>query len=162
MKITRGWLLIALPCTLAACGGEEETATLEGGDTASLVTADTGGAMPMMPTTVALQALGGSSVTGQATITHSGAESQVNVQLSGLTPGEHPGHVHAGTCDAIGAVVHPLPSATAGADGSATVSGTIPAAGESFMNGQHVISYHGNADDPMVPVACGQLMAHPM
>ena len=162
MKTNRGWLLIALPLAIAACGGEEETATMEGVDTTSMVNADTGGAMAAMPTTVALQSLGGSNVTGQATVTHSGAESQVNVQLSGLTPGDHPGHIHAGTCDAIGAVVHPLPTATAGEDGSATVNGTVAAAGESFMNGQHVINYHGNAEDPMAPVACGALVAHAM
>ena len=162
MKITRGWLLIALPCALAACGGDDETETMEGADTTAMVTADTGGAMASMPTTVSLMSVGGSTATGQVTVTPAGGGSQVSVQLSGLAPGEHPGHIHTGTCEALGDVVHPLPVVTAGADGSATADTTLAAASESFMDGQHVIAYHGTAENPGAPVACGQLMAHQM
>ena len=163
MKSNRGWLLLALPIALAACGGDEgegDTAVLT--DTATMApaatpAADTG--MGTMPTTLALQAVGTSGASGPATVTPNAAQTQVQVQLTGVTPGAHPGHIHSGTCAAIGPVVHALPEITAGADGTGSAEATVPLDAATIMNGQHLISYHGEGG---APVACGELAAHTM
>ena len=162
MKRNRGWLLLALPIALAACGGEEETDTALLTDTATAArpaesTADP--AMAAMPTTVALQAVGTSGASGQATVTPNAGQTQVQVQLTGATPGPHPGHIHSGTCAAIGPVVHALPEITAGADGSGSAEATVPLDANTVLNGQHLISYHGEGG---APIACGELTAHTM
>lgn len=162
MKSNRGWLLLALPLSLAACGGGEDDSAAEAVDTATVapMASDTAAHdMGAMPTTLALQAVGSSGAMGQATITPNGAQTQVQVQLSGLTPGAHPGHIHEGNCPTPGAVVHPLPEITAGADGSGSAETTLTADATTFLDGKHLISYHGEGG---APVACGDLMAHAM
>ena len=163
MKSNRGWLLLALPLSLAACGGGEgEGDTAEAMDTATAapMMADTSAqAMGAMPTTLALQPVGDSGVTGQATLTPGGAQTQVQVQLTGLTPGAHPGHIHQGTCAAPGSVVQPLPEITAGEDGSGSADGSVAIDATTVMDGQHIIAYHGEGG---APVACGSLMGHVM
>ena len=83
----------------------------------------------------------------------------MQVQLSGLTPGAHPGHIHAGTCEAPGEVVQPLPVITADANGAGTADTTLTLDATTVMDGQHIIAYHG---DGGAPVACGSLMGHAM
>ena len=162
MKTNRGWLLLALPLVLAACGGDEADTAAEGLDTATVATgtADTAAHdMAAMPTTVAMQPVGNSGVTGQATLTPTGAQTQVQVQLTGLTPGAHPGHIHSGTCAAPGPVVQALPEITAGADGSGSADTTLALDPATVMNGQHIIAYHGEGG---APVVCAELTAHAM
>ncbi|MBW3630771.1 MAG: hypothetical protein KY464_15950 [Gemmatimonadetes bacterium] len=163
MKSNRGWLLLALPIALTACGGGEgegDTAAMSDTATAARPAESTSeGAMAAMPTTVALQAVGTSGASGQATLTPNAAQTQVQVQLTGVTPGAHPGHIHSGTCAAMGAPVHPLPDITAGADGSGTAETTLPIDATTVMDGQHLISYHG---DGGAPIVCGELTAHTM
>lgn len=163
MKTNRGWLLLALPLTLAACGGDDEVdTTLEGIDTATVATATTDTAahdMAAMPMTVAMQPVGNSGVTGQATLTPSGTQTQVQVQVTGLTPGAHPGHIHTGNCAAPGPVVQPLPEITAGADGSGSANTTLALDHATLMNGQHMIGYHGEGG---AVVVCAELTPHTM
>lgn len=162
MKRTRSWLLLALPCVLAACASEAEDATVaEGGDTVSATMMDTAGAAAM-PMAVALQAVGGSTASGQATLTPAGGQTQLSVQLSGVSPGEHAGHIHQGTCEALGAVVQPLPSITAAEDGTGAADTTVAFDAHALADGQHVLNYHGTAEDPGAPVACGVLASHMM
>jgi hypothetical protein len=165
MKRNRGWLLLALPLALTACGGDDDAENAaETTDTATTtvapVAADSSASMMgSMPTTLSLQPIGSSNVRGQATLTPSGAQTQVNVQLTGLTPGAHPGHIHEGTCAAPGKVVQPLPEITAGQDGSGTAEGTVAVDAMTVMDGQHIIAYHGEGG---APVVCGELMGHAM
>ena len=159
MKTKRSWLLLALPLTLTACGGEEEEVAETPADSAIAAIDAPTMDMAGMASTLSLQPVGGSTTSGQATVTPNGAQTQVQIQLSGLTPGEHPGHIHSGTCEAPGAVVQALPVVTAGQDGTATADTTLALDATTVMDGQHIIAYHGEGG---APVACGSLMAHTM
>ena len=82
--------------------------------------------MGAMATTVTMQPLQDSGVTGEATLTPMGGQTQVMVRLTGRSgEGEHPGHIHPGTCDSVGGVVAPLQPITAGADGTGTMTTTV-------------------------------------
>jgi hypothetical protein len=161
MMMKRYGLLLALPLVLAACAADEEAEvdTMEM-DTTSAPTAaapmDTGMAgMGGMATTVAMAAVGESGVTGEATLTPSGAQTEVMVRLMGLEPNStHPGHIHQGTCAAPGAVVAPLQDITADATGAGTMTTTVPVSADSVTMGQHIVAYHG---DGGAPVVCGEI-----
>ena len=168
MKIRHCLLVAALPWTLSACGGDDEAAEGEAGmDTTSMAMpapdmgTDTAG-MAGMPSTVTLQAVGTSGASGQATIAAAGGQTQVTVQLSGLTEGSHAGHIHSGTCDNVGPPVSPLEPVNAAADGSGSATSTVALDANTVMNGQHVVQYHGDAASPGAPVACGQITQHTM
>ena len=92
MKTKKSWLLLALPLTLAACGGDEaETADTPADSAIAAIEPPMTGDMTGMASTLSLQPVGGSTASGQATVTPNGAQTQVQIQLSGLTPGAHPG-----------------------------------------------------------------------
>ena len=167
MKIAPRWTLLALPLALAACGGDEEVETempaedmameapMAGMDTAGMAGMEGG-----MPATLAMMALNESGVTGQATVTPSGNQLQVMVQLSGLTEGAHPGHIHQGTCESPGSVVAPLQEISAGADGTGNMTTTVDVDPMTAMDGQHIVAYHPAGGGP--PVVCGQIPQHQM
>lgn len=154
-------LLLALPLVLAACAADEDAEV----DTMAM---DTATAPPMgdgmdggmagmggMATTVTMAALAESGVTGEATLTPSGQQTEVMVRLMGLEPNStHPGHIHQGTCAAPGAVVAPLQDITADATGAGTMTTTVPLAADTVMMGQHIVAYHG---DGGTPVVCGEI-----
>lgn len=163
------WALAGLPFLLAGCGGEDSAE-----DSSEMVVTDTAAApaaMPMdtgamaggaggMATNVTMQALNNSGVSGEATLTPQGSQLQVMVRLTGLQQGEHPGHIHAGTCDAPGSAVVPLQPITAGGDGSGTMTTTVEVDPNTAMNGQHIIQYHQAGGGP--GVVCGAIPQHQM
>lgn len=174
MKPTRLWVLAALPLALAACGGGDEEAAGGGADsvgtalpsadsgatTVAPTTTDTSMAAQPMAGTVALNAVGGSGVTGQASfMEHGAAQTMVTVNLAGQGSGTHAGHIHTGTCDNIGPPVAPLQPVTL-ANGTGTATSTVEIALATVMNGQHLVSYHqSSGDNPGPPIACGQIQA---
>lgn len=154
---------------LAACAGESEEmaeeiaaegtpvdATQElAMDTVAAVVPEGAGGMTLAAD---LQPLNNSGVTGQATMTESGQQVQAAVRISGANPGEHPGHVHRGSCDNLGPVVVPLPAITVGADGNGSATGTAAISADSLMAGGLVVNYHATDG---APIACGPI-AHSM
>lgn len=162
MKL-KSWMLVALPFAIVACAEGEEVDDLVVADSAGVITADTTASMASMPTTLMLQPTGGSNVSGQASITEVAGQTNVNVQLNGLSAGAHAGHIHTGTCETPGPVVQPLPVITAGADGAGMADTTLTAAAMTFMDGQHILAYHeGGADSPGATVTCAAITAHQM
>jgi Cu/Zn superoxide dismutase len=118
--------------------------------------ADTG--MGGMQGAIALMAVNNSNHTGEATITASGNQTQVMVQLNGPEDRTHPGHIHSGTCDSPGGVVAPLESiTTTGGTGTATSTANVPMA--TVMNGQHIVQYH---TPDGTRVVCGNIPGHTM
>ena len=117
--------------------------------------AEDGAAEDGGPIAVILSALGGSAVTGTATLAESDTGTEVVVTIgSGLDEGTHVNHIHEGTCDAIGDIGEPLESLEAGADGSAPATTTMTAAElEHLVDEGHVVAVH--ALDPATIVACG-------
>lgn len=172
MKATRLWGLTALPLALAACGGGDEAA--EGGadttaasmdsmttTTATTMPADTGmSGAQSMGSAVTMNAVGTSGVTGQAQfMDHGAGQTMVTVNLTAQGSTTHSGHIHQGTCDALGQVVAPLQDVTL-ANGAGTSSSTVPVALATVMNGQHVVAYHqGQGANAGAAVVCGQIPA---
>lgn len=167
MKTTRRWMLAALPLALAACGGdvEEEPVVNEG----AVVTGDTSMAPSTMPATdaaapaaggVAMNAVGGSGVTGTMEVMQHGAsQTMVSVTLNGPAGASstHAGHIHQGTCDNPGAVVVPLQDVTL-SNGTGMAASTVEVPPADAMNGQHIVAYHESAgDNPGAPVVCGAI-----
>lgn len=176
MVRTSPWLLLAcLPLALAACGmndtDAEEDDPTDGAAADSAAVAATTPAppvsttgTPMAPQLVPLAAVGGSGVSGTATLTEDGGQTGVAVQLSGFQPNSaHSGHVHQGACDALGPPVAPLQDVAADASGAGTATSTVAVPASVAMNGQHVIAYHERAgEDIGAPVVCGAIPMHAM
>lgn len=173
---SRLWVLPALAVAAAACGGGEGGAEGAGDSTTAAVSPAPAPSATTPPTTpaestmtgqssattpVQLAALNNSGVSGQAQIMeHGAAETMVTVTLQGQGSGTHPGHIHSGTCDQLGAVVAPLES-VAMANGTGTSTSTVKVSMGTVMNGQHVVNFHaGSGENPMAPVACGAIPAH--
>ncbi|HEY0036174.1 MAG TPA: hypothetical protein VGB66_05765 [Longimicrobium sp.] len=168
--------LIAIPfalVALAACGGGGDegqapatsdtvssttVAPMPGADTAAAA-GDTSHTSASNPTLQMAQ-LGNSGITGTAQLMEHGAgQTMVTVNLTGSGSGSHPGHIHAGTCDNLGAVVAPLQTVER-ANGNGTSTSTVEVPLATVMNGQHVVNFHAGAgDNPMAPVACAQIPA---
>lgn len=168
MKLSRSYAMLALPLILAACGGSEEevgavpadtavVATGTGADTAmgaDAVPTDTG--MAGMENRVSLMAMNNSGVTGEATLTAQGEQTQVMLRVTGAPPnGMHPAHIHQGTCENQGPVAAPLQSVTADASGTGTSTSTVSVPLATVMNGQHYVQVH--AANGGQPVACGNV-----
>ena len=63
----------------------------------------------MNETTVALTAVNNSGESGTATITETGGQTKVMINLTGFTKDvEQPAHIHLGVCPGVGAVKYPL------------------------------------------------------
>ncbi|MEJ7761724.1 MAG: cupredoxin family copper-binding protein [Thermomicrobiales bacterium] len=80
--------------------------------------------------------------------------------------GPYPAHIHTGTCDALGEVVHPLTDAShaegeqRGTNPSLIVTTsitTIPASLADLLAAPHALNVHRGADDMGTYVACGDL-----
>ncbi|MDX6628408.1 MAG: hypothetical protein QOH00_654 [Gaiellales bacterium] len=103
---------------------------------------------------------GASGVHGRAELLQKGSDVTVWISISGLTPGPHAVHLHAGTC-----AVPPSTAAvsfgdvTAGPDGKASMklasTSTIPVVGKGYSLDVHA----GNSTTPADVVACGDLFS---
>ena len=168
----KNWLLIGVALLVAvlsvaaiACGDDDGDGD-GNGDAVPPATeepaapddgAEDGAAEDGAPIAVILSALGGSAVTGTATLAESETGTEVVVTIvTGLEEGTHVNHIHEGTCDAIGDIGEPLESLEAGADGSAPATTTMTAAVlQHLLDEGHVIAVH--ALDPATIVACGSI-----
>lgn len=113
-----------------------------------------------MGQTAQLAALGDSGVEGEITIADRGDQTEVMVRLTGApADSEHMGHIHSGTCDALGGVVQPLEAIETDATGTGTMTTDVELAPAEVMNGQHVVVYHGTGGRP---ITCGAIPAMTM
>jgi len=100
---------------------------------------------------------GGGNQTGTATLTAMGSQTEVVVSIDVSPDGaavEQPAHVHAGTCDTLGAVEYPLTNVVNGA--STTV---IDATLASIQTGDFSINIHKSGAEIGVYVSCGDIPA---
>ena len=123
-----------------------------------LVVASTGLALAQTSVTVQLEPIGGSNVSGTATLTAEGNGTRVSLDIAGLAPSTTAqATMHAGTCAAPGASAAELPDLTADANGRATANGQILFRGTesvalaTMADGQHIIA----VGDPNGTLACG-------
>lgn len=157
-------LAAALPLLVAGCMTDEppETETADLATTEAPMVQDPVAAPAMngMASTVAMAPIGDGSASGEAIVTPAGEQTEVSVTLTGLAAdAAHPGHIHEGSCDAVGAVIVPLTPITADASGSGTMTTTAALPADSVMAGGHIVVYHDPGGTPMV---CGAVEGHVM
>jgi len=105
--------------------------------------------------------LKGSTAHGRAEVIQKGSDVTVWISVSGLTPGAHSVHIHAGACPAPGAapgaITVSLGDVTAGPDGKASMkiasTSTIPVAVDGYSLDVHAAG--GSTGNDVV--ACGNL-----
>jgi Cu/Zn superoxide dismutase len=100
---------------------------------------------------------GAAAERGRAELVQKGGDVSVWIKLSGLTPGAHALHLHAGSCAAPGAVAVSLGDVTAGPDGTVftkvTALSSIPVVTDAYALDVHA----GASAAPGATVACGDL-----
>ncbi len=100
---------------------------------------------------------GAASERGHAELVQKGSDVSVWIKLSGLTPGAHALHLHAGSCAALGAVAVSLGDVTAGPDGTVftkvSALSSIPVVTDAYALDVHA----GASAAPGATVACGDL-----
>ncbi len=146
--------------TGAACGGAEDD-TFEGSmaDTTVVEPGLEPGQAPGAAVgpeqvgsgqTIAFEPLQDSGVAGEATITDRGGQTEVMVRLTGaVAGGSHNGHIHSGSCDAIGGVVQALEPIEPDGTGTGTMTTTVEMPVSQLSDGQHVVVYHAEGGAPM-------------
>jgi hypothetical protein len=105
--------------------------------------------------TVTLNELNGSGMSGTATLTAVGdKQTRVVITATGATAGDHPAHIHAGTCDTLNP--NPLfPLNNVDANGHSDT--TIDVALSQLTGGGFAINVHKSAQEIGVYVMCGNI-----
>ncbi len=165
MKVSKLSITLPLALLLAACGSDaDDDLVLSDMDPPAseqvMPPPAAPPAAPAMPMTAQLQPLNESGVNGEATVTGRNTQTEVTVRLTGATPSEsHPGHIHSGTCAALGGVVQALQPIAVDANGAGTMTTTVDVPAATAMNGQHIIVYHRPGGQP---ATCASIPAHMM
>ncbi|MEX2584612.1 MAG: hypothetical protein WD766_15190 [Gemmatimonadota bacterium] len=164
MKSFRALIGLPLVLALVACAGDADDDIAVIDETEEVMPQMTEPATPMpepaAAQTASFEPVGDSGISGEATVTDRGQQTEIMVRLTGAEAGEHPGHIHSGTCASIGGVVQPLESITADATGTGTMTTTVELPAMTVMNGEHVIAYHPVGGGP--PATCAQIPTHAM
>lgn len=106
-------------------------------------------------TTITMDALNDSGVSGEATLTAAGEETVVSIALEGAT-GDHPAHIHMGTCDTL----NPNPEyvlTDIDADGASET--TVPVALSDLLASEYAVNVHLSVDEIETYVSCGTIVA---
>jgi hypothetical protein len=107
------------------------------------------------PVTVTLASQNSSGVSGTATLTAMGNQTQVVVKVTGEPAGgSEPEHIHVGSCPAVGAVKYPLANVV---NGAATTVVNVPLS--TLTAGGYAINLHQSAANAKLYIACGDIMA---
>jgi hypothetical protein len=107
------------------------------------------------PVTVTLATQNNSGVSGTATLTAVGNQTQVVVNVKGEPAGgSEPEHIHVGSCPAVGAVKYPLANVV---NGTATTMVNVPLA--TLTAGTFAVNLHESAAKVTVYIACGNITA---
>lgn len=175
MFSTRAGVCLAAALAVAACSDQKSDVAVVPADSAAVAPGAAPAAAPMDTGmagmnadmgTVQMTALDNSGVTGQATLTPSGNDTQVMVMLNagaGKGGTMHQGHIHQGTsCSDYQGVEQPLQPVTLDANGSGSATSSVALPSATLMDGKHVILYHEAGGSPGKPVVCGVIPAHAM
>jgi hypothetical protein len=105
---------------------------------------------------IPIEELNGSGVSGDATLTDNGdGTTTIDVLVDGAS-GDHPIHLHEGTCAELGDVVVTL--TTVDSSGSSVTDVPVPLATiQDPEVGPHAINIHLSADDIATYIACGDV-----
>jgi len=101
------------------------------------------------------------TASGTAQLTLSGSTLTVKLTLSSLAPNSsHAAHIHSGSCESQGTVVHPLSNVVADASGNATVTTTINNVSSIPSSGWYVNVHYStdlSTQTGFNPIACGNV-----
>jgi len=105
------------------------------------------------PITVTLATQNNSGVSGTATLTSMGAQTQVVVKVTGEPAGaSEPDHIHTGTCANLGAVKYPLANVVNG-----TSTTMVNVSLDTLTAAAYAINLHQSAANINTYVACGDI-----
>ena len=94
---------------------------------------------------------------GRAELLQKGSDVSVWLKVSGLTPGAHALHLHAGSCAAPGVVAVSLGDVTAGPDGTVFTKVAASSSIAVVLKGYSLDVHAGASAAPGATVACGDL-----
>jgi hypothetical protein len=99
-----------------------------------------------------LDQLNDSGVSGTATLTPDGDQTKVVLKVKGAT-GDHPVHIHNGTCSNLQDVVFPLTNIDANGDSETTLDIKL----DDLLDGEFAINAHLSAEQISTYVACVEI-----
>jgi hypothetical protein len=147
--------LLVLVFTLAACGdrGEPDTAEMVAPDSAVQTEPEPAAGLDRPAGglgTAQMQDVRGGQTGGDILLADRGGETEVRVSLTNVQPNaEVTGHVHSGTCAAIGPVVEPLDPVRTDSTGTGMMNTAVDLQRAQLMDGRHIIVYHGPDGQPL-------------
>jgi hypothetical protein len=103
---------------------------------------------------IQLEELNDSGVSGTATLTADGNQTHVVLKVDGAS-GDHPVHIHNGTCTNLQDVVFPLTNIDASGNSETTVDAKL----SDLLDGEFAINAHLSADQIATYVTCGEIVA---
>jgi hypothetical protein len=161
MRIPSLLALAGAVLVTAACPRDREPEVAP--DTVAVAPHNDPGAMPEAAQTVDLQPVGGENISAQAVVLPVGVQTQVTVHVRQAPPNTPlTAHVMTGSCDQLGPTAADLQPVVTDAGGLGTSQIVIDMPTEIVINGNHVVQLRrGNGRDG-IPVACGQIPAHPV
>lgn len=131
------------------------------GNVANSTTATTSAQSVKVAMTAAPPASAGQAASGMAQLSLSGTTLTVKLTLSGLEPNSmHAAHIHAGSCESQGAVIHPLTTVMADGSGKASVTTDIQNISAIPSSGWYVNVHRTTALSTSTgfdPIACGNV-----
>ena len=164
MKVSRIIAVLAITAlATAACADTEPDTELDDVPPATETAPDgaAADAEEMPEHTVAMEAVGGGTLTGQVEVDDDDGVTEVDVQIGGSTEGAvHQGHIHTGSCDAPGSVVQPLAAITVGGDGEGTSENDLQLDYATATDGQHIVVFHEANGSPGAPALCVAIPSH--
>ena len=103
--------------------------------------------------TIKLNELNDSGVSGTATLTPMGDQTKVVLKVDGAT-GDHPVHIHFGTCGNLQDIAFPLTNIDKNGISETTVDISL----NDLLGGEYAINAHLSADQISTYVACGEIV----
>lgn len=103
--------------------------------------------------TVKMEAQNGSGESGTATLTQTGADLTVVLDITGAPTTAQPAHIHTGTCANLGGVVYPLTNVTGGKSTTVVKGVTI----DKLLGASYAINVHESASNLGKYVSCGNI-----
>jgi hypothetical protein len=161
MKFVRSGAVLVAVLALAACprNGDREVTP----ETIAVAPVDDPGAMPEAAQTIPLTPYPGQTVQAEAVMIPVGVQSQFTVHVRQAPPNTSlTAHVMVRGCDDPGAVVADLQPVMTDAAGEGTSRIVVDLSPETVINGNHLVQLRGSNGREGIPVACGQITAHPV
>ena len=160
----RSWLLIGIALLAAvfaigavACGDDDDN----GSDALEDAIDDALDDLPddiVLLLVASLTEEGGSGASGEASLTPNGETAMlVNIDMTGLSEGTHPQHIHVGSCADKGDIVIPLTNIVADETGVGSQIDPPDGTLEDIAEGHHYDVHESDSD--LTVVACGDIVS---